>query len=232
MSELSKTFGATRALEDVSIDIRAGEIHALMGQNGSGKSTLIKVLAGYHQPDGGATAELDGVPFDIGHEVPDGLRFVHQDLGLVLELSAQDNLALHGGFAKGFGGRVLWREQESETRRAARALRRRHRHPPAAGRGDAGGADGRRDRRRAAGLARRRRVLVLDEPTAVLPHDEVERLFAVVAGGAQGGDGDALRLAPDGRDLRARRPGDDPARRPAAWARTTSPRWTRARSRA
>ena len=50
---LSKTFGATRALQDVSIDIRAGEIHALMGQNGSGKSTLIKCLAGYHQPDSG-----------------------------------------------------------------------------------------------------------------------------------------------------------------------------------
>ena len=101
VSGLSKTFGATRALQDVSIDIRAGEIHALMGQNGSGKSTLIKALAGYHQPDGDADAELDGEPFAIGHEVPDGLRFVHQDLGLVLELSAQDNLALHGGFARG-----------------------------------------------------------------------------------------------------------------------------------
>src|SRR3954451_17955525 len=117
VSGLSKTFGATRALDEVGIDIRAGEIHALMGQNGSGKSTLIKSLAGYHQPDHGATAELDGTPFSIGHEVPDGLRFVHQDLGLVRELSAQDNLALHGGFAKGFGGRVLWREQEKETHR-------------------------------------------------------------------------------------------------------------------
>ena len=116
VSGLSKTFGATRALQDVSIDIRAGEIHALMGQNGSGKSTLIKALAGYHQPDGDPTAELDGEPFSIGHEVPEGLRFVHQDLGLVLELSAQDNLALHGGFARGFGRRVLWREQEKVTR--------------------------------------------------------------------------------------------------------------------
>src|SRR5919198_1234558 len=88
-----------------------------MGQNGSGKSTLIKSLAGYHQPDHGADSELDGESFDIGHVVPDGLRFVHQELGLVLELSAQDNLALHGGFAKGFGRRVLWREQERETYR-------------------------------------------------------------------------------------------------------------------
>ena len=177
---LSKTFGATRALQNVSIDVRAGEIHALMGQNGSGKSTVIKCLAGYHQPDGGDSAELDGESFNIGHAVPDGLRFVHQDLGLVLELSAQDNLALHGGFAKGFGGRVLWREQEKETHRmlerfevhidihqplaAATPVERTVVAIAAALQGWHGGGG----------------LLVLDEPTAVLPHDEVERLFAVV----------------------------------------------------
>src|ERR687888_2421973 len=76
---LSKSFGATRALIDAALDIRPGEIHALMGQNGSGKSTLIKTLAGYHTPDPGSVAELDGAPFDLGHSVPDGLRFVHQN---------------------------------------------------------------------------------------------------------------------------------------------------------
>ena len=109
---LSKTFGATRALIDASLDIGPGEIHAIMGPNGSGKSTLIKTLAGYHSPDPGSVAELDGAPFDLGHAVPGGLRFVHQDLGLVLELNAMDNLALHGGFARGAMGRVRWREQE------------------------------------------------------------------------------------------------------------------------
>ena len=53
---LSKTFGATRALVDASLDIRPGEIHALVGQNGSGKSTLIKTLAVYHAPDAGSEA--------------------------------------------------------------------------------------------------------------------------------------------------------------------------------
>src|SRR5215211_5908413 len=81
---LSKTFGATRALIDASLDIGRGEIHALVGQNGSGKSTLIKTLAGYHAPDPGSVAELDGAAFDLGRAVPGGLRFVHQDLGLVL----------------------------------------------------------------------------------------------------------------------------------------------------
>src|SRR5690349_15843723 len=119
---LSKTFPGTRALDDVSIEVAPGEVHALMGQNGSGKSTLIKVLASYHSADPGAHAEMDGSPFEVGRAVPDGLRFVHQDLGLILELSAQDNLALRGGFARGLGGRVLWRQQEVETRRVLEAF--------------------------------------------------------------------------------------------------------------
>ena len=53
IEHLSKTFAGQIALDDVSIDVAAGEVHTLVGQNGSGKSTLIKILAGYHQPDPG-----------------------------------------------------------------------------------------------------------------------------------------------------------------------------------
>src|SRR4051794_39844981 len=180
VTRLSKTFAGTRALIDASLDIRPGEVHALVGQNGSGKSTLIKTLAGYHAPDPGATAELAGAEFALGHEVPEGLHFVHQDLGLVLELSTMDNLALRGGFARGAGGRVRWREQERLTHRIlqrfgveldihrplaqATPVQRTVVAIAAALQGWHGGAG----------------VLVLDEPTAVLPHEEVERLFAMV----------------------------------------------------
>jgi ABC-type sugar transport system ATPase subunit len=177
---LSKAFAGTRALSDVSIDIRPGEVHALVGQNGSGKSTLIKTLAGYHAPNPGATAELSGEPFALGHDVPDALRFVHQDLGLVMELNAMDNLALHGGFARGRGGRVLWREQERTTRRVlARFGVELDIHRPL--------AQATPVERTVVAIAAAlqgwhggRGLLVLDEPTAVLPHDEVERLFAMV----------------------------------------------------
>ena len=183
LQHLSKTFPGTRALIDASLDIREGEIHALVGQNGSGKSTLIKVLAGYHDPDPGAEAELDGEPFSLGHTSDPAyarLRFVHQDLGLVLELSTMDNLALRNGFARGRSGRILWSEQARETRRLmaqfgvdldihlplalATPVERTVVAIAAALQGWQGG----------------RGLLVLDEPTAVLPHDEVERLFGFV----------------------------------------------------
>jgi len=180
VANLSKTFPGTRALIDVSLDIRAGEVHALVGQNGSGKSTLIKTLAAYHAPDPDAQAELDGEAFSLGYAVPDGLRFVHQDLGLVHELNAMDNLALRGGFISGAAGRVRWREQEQETYRILERFDvELDIHRPL--------AEATPVQRTVVAIAGAMQgwhggggVLVLDEPTAVLPHDEVERLLEMV----------------------------------------------------
>src|SRR3954453_2662472 len=118
LENVSKTFAGTQALREVDLDIRAGEVHALVGQNGSGKSTLIKLLAGYHSPDPGSTARYNGAAFHLGQRDTTGfshIRFVHQDLGLVLEMSATENLALSAGFITGPSGRVHWKAQEART---------------------------------------------------------------------------------------------------------------------
>lgn len=174
-----------RALKGIDLDIEAGEVHALVGQNGSGKSTLIKVLAGYHAPDPGAEAWFNGEQFHLGHRDELGfthIRFVHQDLGLILEMNAVENLALTAGFSTGVGGRVDWREQRRRTEETIGRL----------------GVDLDVSRPLAeatpvertivaiaaalTGWESGRGLLVLDEPTAVLPHTEVGRLLDIVRG--------------------------------------------------
>src|ERR1051325_11199148 len=93
---IQKSFGGVRALRGVSFDLRAGEIHALLGENGAGKSTLIKTLGGIHTPDGGEIF-MDGRPAGIGSPADAarlGIRVIHQELALAPNLSVAENLFL------------------------------------------------------------------------------------------------------------------------------------------
>lgn len=91
---VSKTFGAVRALHDVSLDLRPGEIHALAGENGAGKSTLIKTLAGVHRPDEGNIL-LAGEPV-VFHGPADardaGIAVIYQEPTLFPDLSIAENI--------------------------------------------------------------------------------------------------------------------------------------------
>ena len=181
LRNVSKTYQGQKALDGVDLDLRRGEVHALLGQNGSGKSTLIKALAGYHRPDPGAEAWTDGEAFELGSAAAADahrMRFIHQDLGLVEDLDAAENLSL----GHTYSGR--WWPSNRRERRAAQQFLRRYgveidvaapvRSLSAAQqsmlailravRGWDGGDI----------------VLVLDEPTASLPAHEVNQLFELI----------------------------------------------------
>lgn len=191
VSDVSKTFGAVRVLDDFRLVVPQGEIHALLGENGSGKSTFIKILAGYHKPDAGAARSL-GRQIDLGSSASAyaaGCRFVHQDLGLVPSLSVEDNLYLTTGFPT--------------TLATVRRRRMRRNAVEDLGRLSVD-IDPRTlvkdlspSQRTSVALARSLRpdasspasFVVFDEPTATLPEDEVEHLLALVRGVAAQGVG-------------------------------------------
>ena len=101
---ISKAFGITQALSDVSVSFLPGEVHALMGENGAGKSTLGKVIAGLHKQDTG-TVTIDGhelTPGSLDDAFSAGIRIVHQELAQCPNLSVAENLCLHDIPKKGF----------------------------------------------------------------------------------------------------------------------------------
>ena len=179
---IRKTFGATRALDGVDLDVAPGEIHGLVGENGAGKSTLVRILGGVHQPDAGTIA-LDGRIVRLPSPraaIAAGIVTIPQELRLVPALSVAENLTLADPpVRRVLGLPVLDR---AGMREAARAELARLDFAP--------DPDTRLDRLSfaerqlvaiAKALRQRCRLLILDEPTAALETREIERLFAVLA---------------------------------------------------
>ncbi|WP_399921935.1 sugar ABC transporter ATP-binding protein [Streptomyces kanamyceticus] len=175
---LGKSFGAVRALQDVSLHLHAGEAHALAGENGAGKSTLIKILAGVHRPDAGSLL-LDGEPLVL-HGPADardaGIAVIYQEPTLFPDLSVAENI-----FMGRQPRRSLRRVDHKAVAEAARALFARldvdlDPGQPARGLSIA-------DQQIveiAKALSFDARVLIMDEPTAALTGSEAARLFGVV----------------------------------------------------
>lgn len=179
---LSKTFPGQVALDSVDLDIRHGEVHALLGHNGSGKSTFIKLLAGIHTPDQGGSIRIDGQDLESGsparsHQA--GLRFVHQDLALIDSMSVAENMALTMGYSRTNRRTIDWESLNSRCEALLGELDATL--PLGAPVGELDAVD-----RCIVAVARAldglsgSGMLVLDEPTASLPPDQVQRLFDVV----------------------------------------------------
>ena len=178
LTDVVKTFPGVRALDGVQLEVRAGEVHCLLGQNGAGKSTLIKVLSGLHRPDSG-TVEWLGEPVTFANPqaaMNAGIATIYQELDLVEDLSVAENVYLgHEPRRAGFVRRramatrttdILGRLGHGEIppRRAVHKLQ----------------AAGKQIVSMARALSHEARLLIMDEPSAVLAHDEVENLFRII----------------------------------------------------
>ena len=178
LQHASKTFGAVRALQDVSLDLFAGEAHGLVGENGAGKSTLVKILAGVHRPDEGVlVVDGRGVFLDNPADARDaGIAIIYQEPLLFPDLTVEENI-------------YIGRQPLTTGRRIDRRAMRRHVEEVF------GRLSVRLDPGRIArglsiaeqqiveigkALSLDARVIVMDEPTAALSAVEVARLFGVV----------------------------------------------------
>ena len=180
MRGIVKEFPGVRALDGVDLDVRAGEVHCLLGQNGAGKSTLIKVLAGAHRIDGGEIRWNDEVQqISSPQQAIDlGVATIYQELDLIDGLSVAENIFLgHELATAGFTRR-------SDAAQATRELMRRLGHPEIRPSREVGGlpAAGKQIVSMARALSHDAKVIVMDEPTAALDSDETDGLFRVIEG--------------------------------------------------
>ena len=181
MNAITKVFPGVKALDGVTFDLKAGEIHALVGENGAGKSTLIKILAGvYPHPEYGGEIVLDGTEqrfANVRDSETTGIAVIYQEMSLVKDLSVAENVFL--GRAPRRLGIINWEELFS---RAQKLLDELHLQ-----------IDPRTPIRNlgigqqqlveiAKALSQNARILVLDEPTAALTDAEVETLFGILNG--------------------------------------------------
>lgn len=179
MQDISKTFGAVKALTNVSLRAYGGEVHALMGENGAGKSTLMKILSGAYTSDRGGEVKVAGSVMPTGNPKvakAHGIAVIYQELSLAPNLTVAENIFLGNERAsRGIVNRAAMRHETQpildrlgldfgpSTRVASLSLGERQMVEIARA------------------LSSNARIIVMDEPTTALSSRETERLFEVIA---------------------------------------------------
>jgi len=176
MRSITKTFPGVKALQDVSIEVRRGEIHAICGENGAGKSTLMKVLSGVHPTgtyDGEIVFESESVRFGSINDSEDkGIVIIHQELALIPFLSIAENIFL--GNEQATRGLINWNHTNAEaTKLLARVGLKENPTTPV---GQLG-VGKQQLVEIAKALSKRVKLLILDEPTAALNDNDSAQLL-------------------------------------------------------
>lgn len=185
LRKITKRFGRVTANDEVSIVVKPGTIHALVGENGAGKSTAMRIAYGFYQPDGGEIL-IDGTPHRLASSkdaIALGVGMVHQHFMLVEPMTVAENVALgaeplSSGSGRGFGRGLDWRRAEAEIERLAAEVGLAV--DPRAKIADLSVGEQQRVELLKA-LYRRARLLILDEPTAVLAPQDTAELFRTLS---------------------------------------------------
>lgn len=180
MNNVSKTFPGVKALDKVELKVKKGEVHALIGENGAGKSTLIKILAGIHKPDPGASFFFEGKKAEINRPIDAtllGVSIIYQDLSLFPNLSVAENIYIGQDSGKKSWTRIDWKKIKEISQAALDELE----------------VDidlnvsveqlsiaQQQLVEIARALAFESKLIVMDEPTSALSSGEVEKLYNVV----------------------------------------------------
>lgn len=178
LKEIRKSFGPTVALDGVDLELRPGEVHALIGENGAGKSTLMNVIAGALKPDDGQM-RIDGRTYSPASPLDartQGIALIHQELSLCPHLSVAENV-LMGIESSRFG----WLDRDKLRTRTNEVLRTFHHADirPEKRVGDLPVA-ARQIVEISRALAARARIILMDEPTSSLQRDDVLNLFTLI----------------------------------------------------
>lgn len=180
MKHISKTFPGVKALDDVEIEVKKGEVHALIGENGAGKSTLIKILAGIHKPDPGARFYFEGKEAKITKPIDatlKGVSIIYQDLSLFPNLSVAENIYIGHDSNQKPWKKVKWKNIKQIAEKALKELEV--------------DIDPNKTVEQlsiaqqqlveiARAVAFDSKLIVMDEPTSALSSSEVEKLYRIV----------------------------------------------------